>query len=205
MSTHPWPVTTYNDSGRRTLVEDFEIEVPKLKLVARVPKDFCLFDGASVPRVLWTAMGHPFTKAWERAALVHDYLYKTPSARGQAPFSEQSTREDIDALFLEMLLQDSVARSRAKTMWRNVRRWGDKKNRFWTSSDCTEPSDEDEAALAHEIKAEALELIAAHPGAKFLSGSTPPADRDPELDAEVLEGLAEIDWHRIDPDQLGPL
>jgi hypothetical protein len=41
-----------------------------------IPKGF-VSDGASIPRWLWTLVGHPFSMRYMRQALFHDYLYKT--------------------------------------------------------------------------------------------------------------------------------
>ncbi len=41
-----------------------------------VPAGF-VSDGCSMPRLLWSALGHPFFHRFLREAIRHDYLYKT--------------------------------------------------------------------------------------------------------------------------------
>ena len=197
-----WPVTVCNDMGKRTVYEDFEVEVEEFGIVARVPKGFRHFDGASIPKVLWSAMSHPYTKEYERAALVHDYLYKTPSAREQAPYAGvASTREQIDRLFFRMLVQDGVRHRRAKTMYRAVKRYGDNKGRFWTGTGGQEPSAADEAEVGHAIKNEAMGLLNARANPMAASFSVGGSEDD-DVDEDILAGLAEINWAAIDPDNL---
>ena len=68
-------------------------------------------DGASIPRLLWRCIGHPFRTAYVEAAVVHDYLYST-----QLP-----TRRYCDAVFHEAMLESGCSAGQAWAMWFGVR------------------------------------------------------------------------------------
>jgi hypothetical protein len=42
--------------------------------IFNIPRGF-IFDGASIPRIFWPFIGHPFNGKYIKSALVHDYLY----------------------------------------------------------------------------------------------------------------------------------
>lgn len=49
-----------------------------------VPENFGS-DGASMPRLFWRLIGHPFQMQYLREAILHDWLYRTqPCSRAQA-------------------------------------------------------------------------------------------------------------------------
>lgn len=54
-----------------------------------VPGGF-VTDGASIPRLLWTVVGHPLGK-YAQAAVLHDYLY----------YRNMYTRKKCDNIFLD--------------------------------------------------------------------------------------------------------
>lgn len=78
-----------------------------------VPKGF-IFDGASIPRMLWRIAGHPFTAKYITAACVHDYLYSTGKV----------TRKTADKMFLCLLLAYDVSPLFALMMYYAVRVFG---------------------------------------------------------------------------------
>lgn len=82
-----------------------------------VPAAFC-FDGASIPRILWTQSGHPMLPRFLAAALVHDYLY---GLLGPYDDGYDITRKEADNLFFDMLRTDGVSYWRAKKMYYAVR------------------------------------------------------------------------------------
>jgi len=86
-----------------------------------VPPGF-LWDGASVPRVLWNMI--PPWGSYSGAALVHDWLYRT--RRTCASSTKTITKEEADRVFYELMLEDGVHKSRAWTMWQAVALWGGK-------------------------------------------------------------------------------
>lgn len=79
---------TYN--GKWEVLEDFSL------YNITVPKGF-ITDGASVPRFLWF-VGCPMQKSTLRAAILHDYLYK----------SKEVSKMEADWLFLLTMKYDGV-------------------------------------------------------------------------------------------------
>ncbi len=59
---------------RRQLTHDFVFEIDGYKYT--ILKGFW-WDGASIPRFLWRAVGSPFTGKYYLACLVHDLFYAT--------------------------------------------------------------------------------------------------------------------------------
>ena len=78
-----------------------------------VPEGF-VSDGASIPRLLWTLLGHPWAEPHGRAAVLHDWLYATGLV----------TRARADALFLESLQALEVGRVKRWTLCAGVRAGG---------------------------------------------------------------------------------
>jgi hypothetical protein len=89
-----------------------------------VPPRF-VWDGASVPRVLWNII--PPWGSYSGAALVHDWLYRTRTSC--ASRSKTITKEEADRVFYELMLEDGVRKSRAWVMWQAVAFLGGK---AWT-------------------------------------------------------------------------
>lgn len=69
-------------------------------------------DGASLPRFFWRFLGQPFEHAYLRAAVVHDYLYRT----------QICTRKEADTILFELMLNSSPCR--APIFWLGVRLFG---------------------------------------------------------------------------------
>lgn len=78
------------------------------------------FDGASIPRWCWSLVGHPFTPAFVRAALLHDALYYTHIN----PSLTLPARKFADRAFRELLRADGVAWWRRWAMYAAVRVFG---------------------------------------------------------------------------------
>jgi len=72
------------------------------------------FDGASVPRVLWSAIGSPMTGGYQRAGCLHDALYA----------SEYFPRAMCDQLFLNAMKSDGVGYAKRYAMYWAVRSAG---------------------------------------------------------------------------------
>lgn len=73
------------------------------------------FDWASVPRRLWTLVGHPMDTKVIRSALIHDYIYTDQRYRG---------RKQADDIFYEAMVVSGVDKYRALIYYRGVRIWG---------------------------------------------------------------------------------
>lgn len=93
------------------LLEDVTIEALGYRI--RVKKEFD-FDGASIPRSLWSLYGNPLSGKFKIAALVHDALYA----------SEKLPRELADAIFLDLMKQHEVRYLKRQTMYYAVRSVG---------------------------------------------------------------------------------
>ena len=72
------------------------------------------FDGASIPRGLWSIIGSPMTGGYQRAGCLHDALYA----------SEYFDRQMCDDLFLEAMERDGVGYFKRYSMYWAVRSFG---------------------------------------------------------------------------------
>jgi hypothetical protein len=86
-----------------------------------VPQRF-VWDGASVPRVLWNII--PPWGSYSGAALVHDWLYRTRTSC--AGSTKTITKKEADRVFYELMLEDGVRKSRAWVMRQAVALLGGK-------------------------------------------------------------------------------
>jgi hypothetical protein len=76
----------------------------------RVPEGSRI-DGASIPRVLWTSAGSPFTGDYRRASVIHDYYCDVKTSPWQV----------VHRLFYDGMLADGVSPGPAKTYYAAVR------------------------------------------------------------------------------------
>lgn len=98
-----------------------------------VPKGFT-YDGASVPRFLWSLSGLTRDGLIRAAALVHDWIYMNDGAlpecsmrefnKGWTCISGRWTRKDSDKLFLKMMLEAGIENYRANRAYACVRLFG---------------------------------------------------------------------------------
>ncbi len=113
-------ILEYIDGHNFRLVDEFDyhtdVKLPfppdNGKSIIHVPKDF-VTDFASVPKALWNVL--PPTGQYGKAAVIHDYLYRTPG---------QATRPEADAVFLEAMTALGVGRWTRETMYWGVRTFG---------------------------------------------------------------------------------
>jgi hypothetical protein len=77
-----------------------------------IPLGF-ITDFASVPKLLWNVM--PPTGKYGKAAVVHDFLYRTP---------HMATKAEADNVFLEAMTALGVGRFTRQTMYWGVRMFG---------------------------------------------------------------------------------
>jgi hypothetical protein len=82
-----------------------------------VPRGF-VSDGASIPKIFWSIIGSPFVGLYLRASIIHDYLYSHQNY--------DYTRSQADKIFLEIMLNDGVSKTKAYTMYYIVRVFGRK-------------------------------------------------------------------------------
>ena len=95
------------------LLEDVTVEVLGYRI--KVKKGFD-FDGASIPKALWSVYGNPLSGNFRIAALVHDVLYA----------GEVLDRKVCDDIFLDLMKQYKVSYLRRYTMYWAVRLGGGK-------------------------------------------------------------------------------
>ena len=72
------------------------------------------FDGASIPKPLWSIIGSPFTGNYVRAALFHDGLYACCTL----------DRKLSDEIFLDLMKEDGVGYFKRYSMYLAVRAFG---------------------------------------------------------------------------------
>lgn len=69
-------------------------------------------DGASVPRLFWRLVFPTIDPQALRAALAHDYIYRTKP--------DGWTKEEADEMFYDLLIEDGVAKWRAWLAYKGV-------------------------------------------------------------------------------------
>lgn len=131
------PHNTPIDSKRYKLVEVYKYTtniyqgVP-YKIV--VPKDF-IYDGASIPRILWSLSGIRPDGLIRAAALVHDFLYRY---RGRLPKGHSYywdietwrdsnsgySRSESDKVFLELMGRAKISKVKRYLAYYAVRLFG---------------------------------------------------------------------------------
>lgn len=73
-----------------------------------------VFDGASIPRSLWTIIGSPYTGTYRRAAVLHDYYCD----------NHYRIWQDVHRMFYDAMLTDGTGSFKAKVMYYAVYRFG---------------------------------------------------------------------------------
>ncbi len=105
------PITSGEHKGKYKLAYKYSITV--LGNIRVIPAGF-IFDGASIPRTMWTMLGvTPFHPNIIIPALVHDHLYS----------EKDLSREDADKIFKHLLEQCGFT-TRATLMHTAVRWFG---------------------------------------------------------------------------------
>ena len=74
------------------------------------------FDGASIPKWLWSIYGSPFTGKYVKAALIHDGLYA----------SQKVSKRISDKIFLDIMKQSKVGYVKRTSMYLAVTLFGGK-------------------------------------------------------------------------------
>jgi len=106
------PIIQFLDDDEVKLVEDYRERIDTLSAIY-IRKGF-VFDGLSIPRVVWRAVGHPFQGLALPCGLIHDALY----------VSELVTRREADDIFYKLLVFNGINRVKAWSMWLAVRTFG---------------------------------------------------------------------------------
>lgn len=90
------------------------LEYEEKEFTIRVYSGF-KFDGASIPRILWSIAGCPMGGKYSSASCIHDALYA----------SRLFARKDCDKIFHRAMLASGVDIVTAKQMYLAVRKFGD--------------------------------------------------------------------------------
>lgn len=116
-------IVIFPGTGIWRLVEDTEYRDPDTGAHLYLPAPFD-FDGASIPRLLWSAIGKH--ELGVRAPLWHDWLYRGGGKPSWGHISGVGgyTRAMADRLFRRHLEEDEVPRWRRTAAWAAVRAFG---------------------------------------------------------------------------------
>jgi hypothetical protein len=106
---------TYLDGQEWEVFETFvySTEVAGNKTVILVPAGFTT-DFASIPRLFWRVL--PPTGKYGKAAVIHDYIYRTPGVN--------LTRAQADGIFRDAMADLGVGAFTRTLMFRGVRAFG---------------------------------------------------------------------------------
>lgn len=107
-----YPIIEQINDEEYALVAEYTTQLPNGDYLLVFP-DF-IYDGASIPRCLWSIIGSPFTGTHSRAAFIHDVLYA----------AELYDRSTCDWLFLELMQACGTSWWKRNAMWSAVRSGG---------------------------------------------------------------------------------
>ena len=105
------PLIPYPNGKGYVLTMEYRVTINGETVV--IPRGF-LFDGASVPRAVWSIIGDPFSPEFMIPAIAHDWLY----------WSRQWHQEKADKALFDLLKASGVGSLRAGSMYRAVRLFG---------------------------------------------------------------------------------
>lgn len=95
------------------LLKDFTIMTDKYIITVKKGFDF---DGASIPKWLWSIYGSPLNGDYVMASLIHDGLYA----------SQKVSKSIADKIFLDIMKQLNVGYIKRTSMYLAVKMFGDK-------------------------------------------------------------------------------
>ena len=101
------------DENVYILLEDVVVESLGYKTTVKAGFDF---DGASIPKWLWSIYGSPLTGNYVVASLIHDGLYA----------SQKVSKRLSDKIFLDIMKQSSVGYIKRTSMYLAVKLFGGK-------------------------------------------------------------------------------
>lgn len=114
------PVIAPYDKDEYVLEQGFKFVDERLKLHITIPAGF-KFDGASIPRAMWTTTGSPFMPTYLGPALIHDVLYGN-----HMDDNREVSRKEADIIFKKLLRRNGVSKYQTWKMFRAVRMFGGK-------------------------------------------------------------------------------
>jgi hypothetical protein len=77
-------------------------------------------DGASIPKVLWTVLGHPFDPDFINAAIIHDHFCREADKSDTRELRDK-LRKEADVMFYYACKADGCSRVKAFSMFKGVR------------------------------------------------------------------------------------
>jgi hypothetical protein len=107
-----------NNQNTMTLYIDFAFYDPDGKRWS-VPKGEPT-DGASIPKVLWTVLGHPFDPDFINAAIIHDHFCREAD-QSETRELRDKLRKEADVMFYYACKADGCSRVKAFSMFKGVR------------------------------------------------------------------------------------
>ena len=93
------------------LLDDFTLATDKYKVTVKKGFDF---DGASIPKVLWSVIGSPMEGKYVPGAVIHDGLYA----------SGVISRNEADEVFLKLMVMANVGYVKRYAMYWAVKSCG---------------------------------------------------------------------------------
>ena len=115
---HEMPVCLHGD--RLTFTTDCLVacQISETAMLERIEQAGSSYDGASIPRLFWSLIGHPLEEQFRWASFWHDRLCEESSTWAGRRFA--------DATLLVLLDREKVAYWRRTAMWIAVRlyAWG---------------------------------------------------------------------------------
>jgi len=112
---------------RRIVTDDFNIQTKcyEFDVELTVPKNF-IYDGASIPRALWSFIGTPYSCKFDTPACIHDYLYSLES--NDSIIFDGTTvtldRFNADYIMYLLLCENGVNSIKAYMMFIGIRCFG---------------------------------------------------------------------------------
>ena len=95
------------------LLEDYTLATDKYEVTVKKGFDF---DGASIPRILWSVVGSPMEGNYVPGAVIHDGLYA----------SQKVSKTEADNIFLDLMKQSKVGYIKRTSMYLAVKMFGGK-------------------------------------------------------------------------------
>jgi hypothetical protein len=137
------------------------------------------WDGASIPRVLWSLVGSPKTGCYRWASIVHDEVYRN---RGEY-VGRGVSRKDADEMFYKACRAKGVGRAKAATMYYALRWFGDR----WDTQDLAVDNSFDEVGQKELLQR--LELSLERDGFRLFQAESDPEAREAWVDATAPSAL----------------
>ena len=113
------PITQPYGKNRVILKQSFYYKCPKTQIETRTLVDF-IFDGMSMPRLLWSILGTPFSPQNIGPALAHDNLYRY----AKDVYGNKVTRSQADKVIVQALKMNDIGWFKRKTIWSGLRTGG---------------------------------------------------------------------------------